>query len=306
MTTATLAPAGAAAGAALPVILGHMLLCSFLWAGSLLLMKLLGGALSPLALTALRGLMGGGLIALWLLLVLREGVVPRGREWRDWAVLGLVQGVIPNTLTAYALSEITTGLAAMIQATTPLMVATLAHALFVEERLSARRAAGVLTGFTGMMVLLAPTMGGGLAGGVAGTLAMAATAASYAAGGLYVRAIPNARPLRLALGQQAFAGLPMLAVVLAGWGPVAFAGAADHLLTLAALGIFGTALPIVLFMRILRMAGPTLGSMNGYLIPVWTVLLGTTLLKESVTPHEIAGGIVVLAGVALASRRHGR
>ena len=283
-------------------VLAQMLLCSFLWANSFLLMKLLGADIAPLPLTALRGLMGGGLLALWVLWR-GQPVLPKGREWRDWATLGLLQGLIPNTLTAYALSQIAAGLTSMLQATTPLIVAVLAHCLFAEERLRFRRILGVLLGFAGMAILLSPSDLSLQSGSFWGALAMIATAFSYALGSLYVRSIPVAEPARLALGQQIFSGLPAAFAALALFGPQTFAAIPDHVLALAALGFFGTALPIVLFMNILRRAGPTLGSMNGYLTPVWTVLLGFLILGETTTQNEIAGGVIVLLGIVLANDR---
>ncbi len=288
-------PAGGTA-----LLLGQMLLCSGLWGSSFLLMKLIGSEISPLALTALRGLMGGALLGLWLALR-GENVLPQGREWRDWAVLGLLQGVIPNTLTAYALALITASLTSMIQACTPLIVAVLAHLLFSDERLSPKRAAGVLIGFSGMAILLGPAALASGSPSAIGTFAMAATAVSYALGNLYVRGIPEVKPARLALGQQAFSGLPTLILVLAFAGPVAFAAAPGLALPLLALGIFATALPILLYMTILRGAGPVLGSMNGYLVPFWTILMGVTLLGESIGLREIAGGLVVFAGLFIVS-----
>lgn len=281
-------------------LLAQLLLCSLLLASAFLLMKLLGTAIAPVPLSAIRGIVGGALIGGWFL-ARRQSIVPRGREWRDWIVLGIVQGFIPNVFTAYALTQITAGLTSMIQASTPLMVAVLAHFLFADERLSLRRAGGVVVGFAGMAILLGPAAFAGGSGSSWGTWAMVATAASYAIGNLYVRSIPTAEPARLALGQQIFSGLPALVVVLVMTGPSAFAAAPEHAVSLAALGIFSTALPIVLYMHILRTAGPTRGSMVGYLIPLWTILLAMSFLDETVGLREIAGGLVVLAGVAIVS-----
>lgn len=283
-------------------VLGQMLLCSFLWANSYLLLKVMSADISPLALTALRGVMGGALLALWLLWR-GQSIIPRSREWRDWTMLGILQGLIPNTLTAYALTEIAAGLTSMLQATGPLMVAVFAHLLFADERLTPRRTLGVLIGFAGMAILLGPAALADRTGSLWGMLAMIATAMSYALGSLYVRSIPEAQPARLALGQQAFSGFPAMLAVLALSGPGAFAAVPDHLTALLALGIFATAMPIVLFMNILRQAGPTLGSMNGYLTPVWTVLLGFFILNETTGLHEITGGLVVLVGVIMANDR---
>lgn len=281
-------------------VIGLMLVCSLLWATAFPLMKLIGPDLSPLALNALRGTMGCLLLGVFLL-VRRQSLLPRGREWLDWAMLGLFQGLIPNVLTAYALLTITTGLSSMIQASTPLIVALVANFMFADERLTPLRAAGVLTGFAGMALLIGPAALGQSSADFGGTLAMAATAASYAVGNLYIRGIPDANPTRLAFGQQTFSGLPSLAFLLLWSGTGAFAGAGEHLWEVLALGFVSTAIPILIYMHILKRAGPTLGSMNGYLVPVWTILIGVTLLDETVLPREILGGIVVFAGIAIVS-----
>ena len=297
MTDTTLTPPS---GAAIAPILGLMVVCSFLWSTAFLLMKVIGTDLSPMALTALRGIMGGFFLALFLL-ARRNTIVPSGREWRDWPMLGVFQGIIPNALTAYALTEITTGLTSLIQASTPLMVAVFAHLLFADERLTPRRGLGVLTGFAGMAILVGPAAFGGGSASFMGTAAMVVTAASYAVGNLYIRSIPTPQPARLAYGQQVFSGLPSLLIVLALTGPAAFAATGTHAWALLALGVFSTALPILLYLHILKQAGPTLGSMNGYLVPVWTILMGVTLPSETVTAREIVGGCVVLAGIAIVS-----
>jgi drug/metabolite transporter (DMT)-like permease len=189
----------------------------------------------------------------------------------------------------------------MIQASTPLIVAVFANFMFADERLTPLKALGVLTGFAGMALLIGPAAFGVGEVDIYGTLAMVATAVSYAVGNLYIRGIPDANPSRLAFGQQTFSGFPSLIFVLAYSGIAAFDAVPEHAEALLALGFVSTAVPILLFMHILTRAGPTLGSMNGYLVPVWTILIGVTLLKETVLPREIMGGIVVFAGIAIVS-----
>jgi drug/metabolite transporter (DMT)-like permease len=283
----------------IPLIV-QMLACSFLWGGAFILLKLAGTALSPLALTAVRGLMGGSLIAIWMI-VSGHNILPHGREMRDWVVLGFLQGVVPNSLTAYALTEISAGLTSMIQASTPLVVAVLAQALFASERLTPKVALGLATGFGGMVLLIGPAALGADNVSLRGVGAVAIVAVSYALGNLYVRGIPGAQPVRLALGQQLFSGLPTFAVMIYLGGLSAFSPALDNLPLLLVLGVFGTALPIVLYMNILKKAGPTIGSMNGYFLPPWTIILGFVLLGEPVSLREIIATAIVLGGVAIVS-----
>lgn len=286
--------------AATAPLIGQMLLCSFFWAGAFILLKVAGTSLSPLALTAVRGLMGGFLIAAFMAATGHE-ILPRGREYRDWIVLGFLQGVVPNTLTAYALTQISAGLTSMIQASTPLVVAVLAQALFASEQLTRRRMIGLLIGFGGMVLLVGPAALGSAEVNLSGIGAMMAVAVSYALGNLYVRSIPQVQPIRLALGQQVFSGLPTFAAVIWLGGFPAFAPALDAVPVLLLLGIFGTALPIVLYMNILKKAGPTVGSMNGYFLPPWTIVLGFVILGEPVSLREAVATLIVLSGVAIVS-----
>jgi drug/metabolite transporter (DMT)-like permease len=277
----------------------HLLACSILWASGFLFIKLAGGV-NPFVIAAMRGLLGALSLGLFFL-VLRRSVVPRGREWRDWAFLGTFNGWGPNVLVAYALTEIATGSAAMIQATAPLIVAVLAHAFFPDERLSARRGVGVLVGFVGMGILIGPAALPESGVSATGALAMVATAMSYAVGNIYARTVKNADPARLALGQQICSALPATAFALALIGPEAFAPVPDHAAAFIGLGVLATAIPILLFMRLILHAGPTRASMVGYLMPVWTVVLAILFLGERIGPRDVLGGVVVLAGVGLVS-----
>lgn len=287
-------------GLTAPALIGLLATCSFFWASGFPLMKLIGVDLGPIPLAALRGLIATAVLAIWFLARGRQ-LLPQGREWRDWILLGLMQGALPNVLTAYAVTEIQAGLAALIQASTPLLVAVAAHRMFADERLVRRRLVGVAIGFAGMAVLVGPTAVAGDPGSLGGALAMLATAVSYAVGNLYVRAIPKAEPARLAFGQQLFSGLPTLALALAVAGPAGFTGASPHWASIVVLGVFSTAVPIVIYMGVLTRAGPTRGSMSGYLVPIWTILLGYAVLGETVGLREVVGGLIVLAGVGLVS-----
>jgi drug/metabolite transporter (DMT)-like permease len=233
----------------------HLLACSILWASGFLFIKLVG-ALNPFVIAAMRGLLGAASLATFFL-VQGRSVVPQGREWRDWLFLGTFNGWLPNVLVAYALTKITTATAAMTQATAPLLVALLAHALFPEERLSPRRMLGVLVGLGGMAVLLGPAAFPGSGISPLGASAMLARPSPMRSGNIYARAVKNADPARLALGQQFCSAIPATLLALALIGPEAFAAVPDHAPALLGLGIFATAIPILLFMQLIHRAGPT-------------------------------------------------
>jgi drug/metabolite transporter (DMT)-like permease len=269
--------------------------CSLFWASSFLFIKLMDGALPPLAIAAARGVIGGLTLALWFILSGRS-IVPRRDELRHWLVLGTLNGWVPNVLVAYALLTLAVGKAAMIQASGPLMTAIIAHLAFSDERLTQRRLAGVLTGLAGMALLVGPkAMEGGAS--LLAVLAMVGVTLCYAIGNAYAKTAHATEPSRLALGQQVVSGLAALGITLAIEGWPAFAKAQHHLWALLALGVFSTAIPITIYMRLIREAGPTRAAMTGYLMPMWATLLGVAVLNERLGQLEITGGIIVLIGV---------
>lgn len=280
-------------------LISNLLVCSMLWATSMLFIKL-SGDLNPFVLAAMRGLIGATSLVLWFAAV-RKGILPTRRDWPTWIFLGTFNGWLPNVLLAFALTQITTASAAMIQASSPLIVAVLAHWFFTEEKLTPRRLGGVLVGLTGMGILIGPAAfpESGVSG--SGALAMVATALSYAIANVFVRTVRHADPARLALGQQFCSAIPATTLALVLSGPTAFAAVGDHLAPLVALGVVSTALPILFFMRLIKRAGPTRASMVGYLMPLWTAILAVLFLGEHIGAREVLGGLVVLAGVALVS-----
>jgi drug/metabolite transporter (DMT)-like permease len=285
----------------MPQLARRLLLCSFLWASGFLFMKLMSGGVSPLAMAGSRaGIAALALIA-WAL-VNGDNPLPRRGEWRVWAVLGTLNGWLPNMLTGFALTQITAASSAMIQASGPLMVAVMAHLLFSDERLTRGRIVGVGLGFIGMGVLIgpdafAPAPGGGLSALALGALAMTTCAACYASGNLFARSLKGSVPSRLALGQQCFSAAVALPLALVVDGTRVFDDIATHIGPVLGLGLAATALPITMFMILIHRAGPTKAAMVGYLMPVFATLLAVGFLGEQVGPREILGGLIILTGV---------
>jgi len=280
-------------------VISNLLICSFLWGSAFLFIKL-SGDLNPFVLAAMRGLIGAASLALWFTIQGRS-ILPQRHEWQVWAFLGTFNGWLPNVLLAYALTQIATAPAAMIQASSPLIVAVASHLLFADERLTLRRLLGVCVGFIGMGILIGPAALPDSGISLAGVLIMVSVSCSYAAANVYVRTVRNVDPARMALGQQVCSGFAATVLALAVVGPSAFASVPSKIAPLFALGVMSTALPILLFMYLIRRTGPTRASMVGYLGPIWTILEAVLFLDESVGLRELAGGAVVLTGVAIVS-----
>jgi drug/metabolite transporter (DMT)-like permease len=278
-------------------VVAHLIGCSVTWGMGFMLIKLIDGGLAVPVIASLRASLAAAALIV-AVVALGRSPLPQGREWRDWLVLGTVNGWAPNMLVAYALLHMDSGPAALIQASGPLMTALLAHACLAGERLTAARIAGIAVGAVGVALLIGPkALEGG--GTTLAILAMLLLTLGYAIGNVYARTITAPEPIRMALGQQAVSALFGTAIALAVVGPGGFAGAPNHAAVLTALGLLATAVPIWLFMRLITAAGPTRAAMTGYLVPATAVVLGVVVLGEPIVPRQILGGVIVLFGVAI-------
>lgn len=275
----------------------HLLACSVTWGSSFLLIKLLGGSLSPVVLASIRAL-GAAAVLMVFVLAMGRSILPQGREWRDWLVLGTVNGWLPNILVAFALMRMDSGPSALIQAAGPVLTAILAHFFLTGERLTLPRSIGIAIGLLGVALLIGPkALAGG--GSLLAVLAMLLLTFGYATGNVYARTIPQAEPIRLALGQQTVSAIVATLIAIMFFSAADFAPALDNLPLLLALSVFSTALPIWIFMRLITAAGPTKAAMTGYLVPTVAVILGIIVLGEPIVLRQLVGGLIVFLGVAI-------
>jgi drug/metabolite transporter (DMT)-like permease len=275
----------------------HLAGCAFTWGASFLFMKLIGPGLHPAVMASGRAVLAAVALAI-VVAAIGQSILPRGREVRDWLVLGTVNGWAPNILVAYALLHMDSGPAALIQASGPLMTALLAHALLAGERLTATRTIGIAIGALGVALLIGPKAFAG-GGTTLAVLALLLMTLGYAVGNIYARTIPQGVPLRMALGQQAVSALVSTILALVLLGPAGYGEIGTHAWPLLALGLFSTALPIWIFMRLITTGGPTKAAMAGYLTPTVALALGVIVLGEPLVLRQILGGIIVLLGVAI-------
>jgi drug/metabolite transporter (DMT)-like permease len=272
---------------------------SVLWGGSFFFVGVAIAEIPPLTLVALRVAIAAAL--LWAALPLLGVLAPRGAAaWRAIAVMALLNNIVPFTLIVRAQQTLPSGLAAILNATTPLWSVLVTHALATGDRARAGTLAGVVLGFAGVAVMMGPELLGGAAAGLA-TAAMLAATLSYALAGVWGRrfAAAGMTPLQVAVGQVSVAALAMvpLALVLdTPWRlPAPSGGTVAAVLGLAGLS---TALAYVLYFRILALAGALNLLLVTFMIPVSAILLGTLLLDETLAPRHLAGMALIGLGLA--------
>jgi drug/metabolite transporter (DMT)-like permease len=274
---------------------------SVLWGGSFFFNGVALRELPPLTVAFARVFFG----ALCLLAVIGPlgGSLPkRAADWLPFAVMGLVNNVIPFSLFLTAQTMISSGLASVLNATTPLF-AVLVMAASGEERLSGRRIAGVLIGLGGVALLRAPGLSG--ADQMLGIVLCLGAALSYGFAGYWGRrAMPGVPPLTSATAQL-ICSTPVLALA-AGFAEqpwnLPMPGAVTWV-ALAGLATLSTALAYILFFRILNRSGAVNVVLVTLLIPVTAILLGVWILDEPLTVNEVVGALVIAASLIVIDGR---
>jgi drug/metabolite transporter (DMT)-like permease len=277
-----------------------LLTLAALWGGSFLFNAVAVQALPVMTIVAARV----GLAALVLLatLPLLGIALPRGAiVWRAFAVMGLLNNAVPFTLIVWGQGHIPSGLASILNATTPLFAVLLAHWLTADERLTASRLAGVLLGLGGVAVLVGPVALAGFGTGGLAELACIGAALSYAFAGIYGRRFRamGVAPLAVATGQVTASSVLLVPLALAVDRPWALPlpGAAP-LLAVLALALLATALAYWLYFRLLASAGATNLLLVTLLVPPVAVALGALVLGEVPTARHGAGLALIAAGLA--------
>jgi drug/metabolite transporter (DMT)-like permease len=281
---------------------GLLLLLASIWGTAFLFIRIASPVLGPVLLVDARLLLAGILLSFFALSARR---LPSFRgQWKAYARLGAINAAAPFVLIATAELHLTSSLAAMLNATTPLFTVIVA-ALWLRDPLTRRKVAGVLLGLVGVGVLV-----GWSPLPLTGTLFLSVgasllAACCYAIGGVYSKVgFKDAPPLAIALGQQVAAGLlllPVAALTLpAAWPswPV--------VLVVLALAVFPTSIGYLLYFSLMKSAGPTATNSVTFLVPVFGLLWGMLFLHESFTPGSLLGLGIILVSLVLVTGLHWR
>lgn len=274
------------------------ILLSAIWGSSFALIKVaVDDGVAPIWVALWRCLFGA--LALLAVCALRREPLPRSRStWGHAAVVAALLNAAPFALFAFGEQHVSSLLAGVINATTPLMTLVFVLALVRGERMTLRRVQGLLLGFVGVLCLLAVWRG--LAGGtLTGTLACLAATACYGAGFAYTRRFFSGRTesaVALSAAQIGAATVELaLVAAVTGTaptlpGPVASIG-------LVVLGALGTGYAFLLNLQVIRAAGATIASTVTYVTPIWSTVIGVVLLGEPFGWNTLVGGVLIVLGI---------
>jgi drug/metabolite transporter (DMT)-like permease len=279
---------------------------SLLWGGSFFFAKVAVAELPPFTLALGRVAIAAAILVV-LVRLAGDDLGALARLWRRFAVLGLLSNAIPFSLIFWGQTVIPSGLASILNATTPIFTVLVAHFATMDERLDAAKLVGIAAGFVGVVVMLGPDLLSEVGANVWAQLACLGAALSYAFAGVYGRRLKE-QPVTLVAAGQLIAATVILAPVVAlidhPWAlPPPSGTALGALLALAALS---TALAYVIYFRILARAGATNLMLVTFLIPASAILLGMLVLGERLSPRHFAGMAIIALGLAAIDGRPAR
>jgi len=279
--------------------IGELVLLAALWGASFLFMRLGAHEFGAVPLAAVR--VGLASLMLLPLLASRAQLGELRTHWRGLLLVGVLNSAVPFALFSFAALSITAGLSSIVNATTPLWTAVVAF-VWLRQGLTRWRALGLVIGFAGVAFLAwdkASFKPGADHAGLWAVLACALATLCYGiAANATKRLLSGVPPLVVATGSQAAAAL-LLALPAAWLWPATLPGAVAWG-AVAALAALCTALAYLLYFRLMSRVGPTNAVSVTFLIPLFAMLWGALFLQEAVTAQMVAGGAIVLVGIALA------
>jgi drug/metabolite transporter (DMT)-like permease len=279
---------------------GILILLSIIWGGSFFFIEIGLQSVKPMTLVLIRVSIAA--LALWLFLWARRQDVHVPRQaLLAFIVLALLNNVFPFILFAYGQTQIASGLASILNATTPIWGVVVAHIFTKDERMTPAKVAGVLLGFGGVAVMVGADFLREIGTEAVAQVACLAATLSYALAGVFARRFREmgVSPVMVSTGQLTAAAAVMVPLVLIFERPwAAPLPAAQSMAALIALALVCTAFAYILYFRLLASAGATNSLLVTFLIPVTAILLGSLVLGEVLEARHFAGMALIAAGLA--------
>jgi drug/metabolite transporter (DMT)-like permease len=244
---------------------------------------------------------------LLLLLKIRGETLPDDfKSWEMLTIVGLLNVVVPFILFYWGMTQISTGLASILNATTPLWGVVAAHFLTRDEKATPARVIGVLFGVAGIAVMIGIDALKGMSSGILAQIACLIATLCYALGSIYGRRFGQSgmTPLSIATGQVITSAIILLSIALFTDAPLSLPmPGIDFWLSTLAMAVFSTSLAYFLFFKLVESAGASNSLLVTFLIPVVAVLLGAAFLGERFSVNQGAGVVLIASGLVLLDGR---
>jgi len=279
---------------------GILVALALIWGGAFFFISVAVHAIQPLTYVWLRLTIASA--GLWLFLWWKRDRIALPRSvWGSILLLAILNNALPFALFGWGQTHIASGLASILNATTPIWGVVVAHFFTSDERMSPRKIAGVLLGFGGVATMIGPSLLSNLGNSALAQLACVAASFSYALAAVWARRFRRMGlpPMTVTTGQLTAGALVMLPIAFLvdkpwmepfpGLGPIA---------AISALALLCTAFAYVLYFRLIDRAGATNALLVTLLVPPTAILLGALFLGETLAPQDFLGLILIAFGLA--------
>ena len=279
------------------------ILLGTVWGSSFLWIKIAVQEIGPILLVALRLLFG--ILALLVVVAYRRPQWPRQRRvWINLAMLGLINNALPYALISWGEQYIDSGVAAVLNSTTPLFTMIVAHLFLTDDRMTRQRVLSLLMGFAGVVVLFSRDLFSGPRGSLLGQMAVLLASISYAFASVFARRTTKDVSLVIrALVPLLGADLMMWTLVPVFESPVSLPQLPLTWFSIVWLGVLGVAVAFLLYFYLLHSVGPTRTVLVTYIFPLVGVALGVIFLNERLDWQLLAGTMLIIASVVMVNTR---
>ena len=281
---------------------GLIIILSILWGGSFFFVGVAVKEMPPLTIVLCRVTLAS--IILLVTVYLKGDKMPSSPGlWGAFIIMGALNNLIPFSLIVWGQTHIESGLASILNATTPIFSVVLAHFLAREERLTTNRITGVTIGWIGVAMLIGIESLRGFGIEVMGQLAVVGATFSYACAAIYGRRFKGINPLIVATGMLCGSTIMMTPLALVIEQPWNLSPGITTLMALFGLAAVSTSLAYIIYFQVLATAGPTNLLLVTFLIPVSAILLGVVVLAERLAWNAFAGmGLIFIGLIAIDGR----
>jgi len=273
---------------------------AFIWASAFFNIKIATYSYGPLTIAFLRIFFGA--IPVILLCSLKKIKIEAfSKDWYWFALIGVINLVIPFFLIAYGVQEVQSNLAAILMASTPLTAAALAHFFTNNEKINLIKSFGILIGFSGIIFLFSDNL---LIGknNFFSAFSILFGSCFYVIGGLLTLKISNKKNENVTASILIWGTIFLLPISLFFEQPWNLTPRLDSTLSLIYLGVFSTGIAWLLRFYILKHNGLVFQAQVAYLIPIFGVILGFLILNEAITPKVIISLIAVIIGIYIVKK----
>ena len=278
-------------------------LLSLIWGATFLFGRIAIAELPPLTLTLARVAIAAIVLNI-VLIFMSTNYRQTQTMWTNFAIMGVLNNIIPFGLIFYGQQEIGAGLASIINAMTPIWTLIIAHLATSDEKMSGQKTLGILFGFAGVGVLIGLDAFNGFGSSVVAQVAVLGATISYGFAAVFGRRFVGVPPVQTARGQLTMSSLILLPLALFIDQPWTLqAPSTQTILSVLALAIVCTAFAYILYFRILQSAGAVNAALVTFLIPPSAILLGILFLGETLVLREITGIVLIMTGLIIIDGR---